>query len=126
MKGGTSTDYDTYEITADANSALYKDALAIALATGRGQSKIDYDKVWFSDLTAHLYPQDMPNTAMPEIGDVPKVEEFVAEIPDVPEIGDIMPEIHEVKSVESISNGAFDLADNTLNNLKFDNIATPP
>ena len=117
MKGATSTDYDTYEITADANSALYKDALAIAIATGRGQSSIDYDRLWYSDLTAHLYPQDVPDTNFPEIGAVPKVEEFVAKIPDVPEIGAVIPNLEEVASVESVSNGVFDIADQTLDNL---------
>ena len=102
MKGGTSTDYDTYEITADPNSALYKDALAIAIATGRGQSNIDYDKVWYSDLSAHLYPQDVPNTKVPEIGDIPKPEDFVEKIPDVPEIGNIIPSVEEFDSVESV------------------------
>ena len=62
---------------------------------------------------------------MPEIGEVPKVEEFVAEIPDVPDIGAVIPEINEVESVESVANGVFDLADSTLNNFKIDNIVTP-
>lgn len=126
MKGGETTDYDTYEITADPNSALYKDALAIAIATGRGQSNIDYDKVWYSDLSAHLYPQDVPNTTVPEIPAVPKVEEFVEKIPDVPEIGNIIPSVTEFDSVESVSNGVFDLADNALNNLKIPAVASVP
>lgn len=126
MKGGTSTDYDTYEITADPNSALYKDALAIAIATGRGQSNIDYDKVWYSDLSAHLYPQDVPNTKVPEIGDIPKPEDFVEKIPDVPEIGNIIPSVEEFDSVESVSSGVFDLADSTLNNLTIPAVASVP
>ena len=126
MKGGTTTDYDTYEITADPNSALYKDALAIAIATGRGQSNIDYDKVWYSDLSAHLYPQDVPKTKVPEIGDIPKPEDFVEKIPDVPEIGNIIPSVEEFDSVESVSSGVFDLADSTLNNLTIPAVASVP
>ena len=103
---------------------MYKDALAIAIATGRGQSNIDYDKVWYSDLSSHLYPQDVPNTNTPEIGDVPKVEEFVEKIPDVPEIGDIIPSVEEFDSVESVSNGVFDLADKTLNNLTIPDVGS--
>ena len=126
MKGGTKTDYDTYEITADPNSALYKDALAIAIATGRGQSNIDYDKVWYSDLSAHLYPQDVPKTTVPEIGAIPKPEDFVEKIPDVPEIGNIIPSVEEFDSVESVSSGVFDLADSALNNLTIPAVASVP